>query len=83
MAVLLKIAELQGVDAGMFVRQSRTGKMNEGYNDLTDDAVKTQLIAALEEYGLTVVAAESRVAESPEDPEPREDGSPRKVHAIH
>ena len=70
----LKIAELLGIDAGRFVRQSRSGKIKDDYENLDDDALQAQLIAGLEQFGLTVTPIvhgedlPKRTAQPTEDP---------------
>lgn len=54
----LKALELQGVDYGMFVRQSRSGKIDE-YEGLTEQQIIDRLQAGLELYGLTVTRTEA------------------------
>ncbi len=50
-----KIAELMGIDAGMFVRQSRSGAIQDDWNNLTDEALLAMFKAEMEKYGYDVV----------------------------
>ncbi len=58
--VAFKIAERMGIDAGMYVRQSRSGKIEDDWSNLCDEEIQNHLVADLAEHGLTVMTIEEK-----------------------
>lgn len=78
----IKALELQGIDYGMFVRQSRSGKIDE-YEGLTEQQIVDRLQAGLEQYGLTVTRSSERTADgSAEDSGTSREGEAPPVSTV-
>ncbi len=83
----VKLCEMNGVDAGRLVRQSRSGAMDGDYKNMTTEEIAQIYNARMEEFGLKVVRADGTEIEPVVEPEPGKPGiaptdRPQAVHPL-